>query len=77
MEKKKQERVEIRIDAQRKDLLMIQAKRANMTLSRYLLLLIDNAILPLKTQLRKGEITYDDIEAILDNKLQLGRFFNK
>ena len=77
MEKKKQERVEIRIDFERKELLLIQAKRANMTLSRYLLLLIDNAILPLKTQLRKGEITYDDIEAILDNKLQLGRFFNK
>ena len=77
MEKKKDANLLIRIDSQRKSLLLIQAKRANMSLSRYLTLLIENAILPLKTQIRKGEITYDDLEAIFDNQLQLGRFFNK
>lgn len=77
MEKKKLERIEIRIDEQRKSLLMIQAKRANMTLSRYLLLLIDNATLPLKNQLKSGEITYDDLETVLDNHIQLRNFFNK
>jgi len=77
MEKKKDTELKIRIDSKRKSLLMIQAKRAKMTLSRYMLLLIDNAILPLKNQLKTGEITYDDLETFLDNQLQLRNFFNK
>lgn len=77
MDKKKDSILKIRIDSERKALLMIQAKRANMTLSRYMLLLIDNATLPLKNQIKKGEITYDNLETILDNQLQLRRFFNK
>lgn len=65
------------LSAEDKALLIMQAKRANMSTSRYVRMLIDSAIRPLKDSLIKGEITYADLETVLDNKLQLRRIFKK
>lgn len=69
--------VNIYLSSEDKALLMIQSKRANMSTSRYVRMLIDCAIRPLKDSLIKGEITYADLETILDHKLQYKTLFKK
>ena len=68
--KKKESRLEIRIDEKDYLLLQVQASKANMNVSEYLRMWIDKSIRPLKDKILNGEINYEDCKTFLDDKLQ-------
>ncbi len=69
------ERLEIRISKKDKLLLDTIAIKSGRTTSAYLRMLINSAILPLQTLIQTGEMTYADVEAVLDNQLQFRKLF--
>ena len=73
--KKKDEIIKIRIEEKEKLLLRVQAEKCNKTVSSYLSMLIDTAIRPLKDKIIHGEISYEDCETFLNDKLQLRKLF--
>jgi uncharacterized protein (DUF1778 family) len=75
--KKKDSRIEIRIAEKDHLLLRVQAEKCNKTVSSYLSMLIDTAIRPLKDKLIHGELSYEDLETFLNDKLQFRKLFKK
>lgn len=74
---KKNSRLEIRIDDNGLLLLRVQAEKCNLTVSAYVSMLIDTATRPLKDKILQGDMTYEDCETFLDDKLQFRKLFNK
>ena len=75
--KNKNERIEIRIEEKDYLLLQVQASKANMTVSAYLRMMIDTSIRPLKDKIRNKEISYEECETFLNDKLQFRKLFKK
>ena len=69
------ERLEIRISKKDKLLLDTTAAKSGRSTSAYLRMLINSAILPMQTLIQKGDLTYADVQTILDNQLQLRKLF--
>ena len=69
MKVKNNDRIEIRLNG--KDLLCLKATafKAKMTVSEYMRMLVSTAILPIKKQIRQGELSYEDIETVFNDKL--------
>lgn len=74
---KKDEIIIFRITKNEKLLLRYLASRANMNVSEYLSMLIDTSLRPTKDKVRNGELSYEDVETYINNKLQFREFFGK
>ena len=70
-------RFEIRLPKEQLHLLEILAMQANMTVSEYVRMLIRTATTPIEAKLRNGELTYDNLETVFDNKLQYRQLFKR
>ena len=75
--KKKTDRIEIRIEDEDYLLLKLQACKAKMTVSAYLRMMVDTSIRPLKDKIRNKELSYEECETILNDKLQFRKLFKK
>lgn len=72
---KKTERLDMRISKNDKILIDYLAKKWNMSTAQYISCVLDNVLAPIKQKIKKGELSYDDIENFCNNKLQHERFF--
>ena len=74
---RKDNRLWIRIEEKDYLLLKLQACKAKMTVSAYLRMMVDTSIRPLKDKIRSKELSYEECETILNDKLQFRKLFKK
>lgn len=78
MDKNLTERFEIRISKEDHLLLKLLAVESGMkTPSNYIRMVIDTATRKYKDKILNGELTYENVEAILHDKLQYRKLFKK
>ncbi|MBQ8429147.1 MAG: hypothetical protein IJX30_03515 [Clostridia bacterium] len=77
LSKKKNDRLEIRLSEEDKLLFMYVSAFYGKTPTRYLRMLIDSVILPQKNKIIRGDLSYEDVKAFLDNQLQFRGVFGK
>ena len=73
----KDKNILIRISQRKKFLLNYIALKNDLTMSRYIELMIDKLIFNTEIQIKNGELTYADIEKHCNDILQLKRVFKK
>ena len=75
IETEKDCRMELRINA--KDYLLLKTLSASCgkSVSTYMRMLIDTAILPYKQMILKGDMTYEDFQTLFDHYIQQSKFF--
>ncbi len=75
--KKKDARLHVRLNKEDKFLLDVLSAQCGKSSAEYVDMLIQSAVAPLRLKVLKGEITYEDLQTILDNQLQFRCFFGK
>ena len=74
---KKDTLFKIRLSQRKKFLLNYVALKNDLTMSRYIELMIDKLIFNTEIQIKNGELTYEDIEKHCNDILQLKQVFKK
>ena len=75
MKKNKDKRLELRISSEEYLILQYLACRSNMTMANYIRSTVKKISLPIVQKIQKGELTYDNLEAYINHKLQYKEFF--
>ena len=65
----KEKTVSIRMSLSDYKLLYYASWHLNLTVSKYIRMLADSTLQPLKVKLKKGQLTNEDIETVFDNNL--------
>ena len=75
IETEKDSDLHLRINANDYLLLKTLSASCGKSVSTYVRMLIDNAILPYKQMILKGDMTYEDFKTLFDHYVQQSKFF--